>query len=212
MAAAGEALAREEAGRGEMGLIMKWPSRAAAVEGFRERHGMDAAAVVSTPCFEGMGKLLGMRVAKSGEEGAEEDLAAKLAAAEGLLAGGSEFVFVHSKHADEAAHTGDPGAKVDAIEGFDRALASFPRLFDDPELLTVVTSDHSTPTTRDPRVIHGGDPVPVLFHGVTVRRDGTCAFDEVSAAAGGMGQILGRDLMPLVLYLSRRAPFYTGGI
>lgn len=211
MVATEEALAREENGvRGEMGLIMKWPSRAARVEEFEDRHGMKAAAVVSTTCFEGMGKLLGMRVVCAGEEGAEGDLIAKLEAAEDLLAQGYEFVFVHSKHADEAAHTGDTGAKVGVIEGFDRALGSLPHLFDDPDLLAVITADHSTPTTRDPRVIHGGDPVPVLFHGVTVRRDGLCAFDEVSAASGGMGQIGGRDLMPLILYLSRRAPFFTG--
>jgi 2,3-bisphosphoglycerate-independent phosphoglycerate mutase len=74
----------------------------------------------------------------------------------------------------------------------------------------VVTSDHSTPTTRDVRVIHGGDPVPVLFHGSTVRRDAVERFDEVSATAGGMGQIAGSDLMPVVRYLSRRARFFTG--
>ena len=211
MAAAGEAVSREEGpSKGEMGLIMKWPSRAASVEVFEERYGMRAAAVVSTPCFEGMGKLLGMRVAKAGEKGAEEDLAAKLAEAVELLARGSEFVFVHSKHADEAAHTGEPGAKVKVIEGFDRALAGFLTALRDPDLLTVITSDHSTPSTRDPRVIHGGDPVPVVFHGVTVRRDGLRSFDEVSAASGGMGQIGGRDLMPLILYLSRRALFFTG--
>lgn len=211
MAAAGEALAQEDDPRlGEMGLIMKWPSRVAAVEGFEERHGMKAAAVVSTACFEGMGKLLGVRVAKAGGSEAEEDLIAKLTAAGDLLAQGSEFVFVHTKHADEAAHTGEPEAKVKAIEGMDRALDGFLAALRDPHLLTVITSDHSTPSTRDPRVIHGGDPVPVLFHADTVRRDGLLTFDEVSAASGGMGQIGGRDLMALVLYFSRRARFYTG--
>jgi 2,3-bisphosphoglycerate-independent phosphoglycerate mutase len=42
-----------------------------------------------------------------------------------------------------------------------------------------------------------------------VRRDGLDHFDEVSAVTGSLGQLTGRDLMPLVLYLSRRAPFYT---
>jgi pimeloyl-ACP methyl ester carboxylesterase len=63
---------------------------------------------------------------------------------------------------------------------------------------------------RYARVIHGGDPVPVLFHGRTVRRDAVEHFDEVSAAAGGMGQIAGSDLMPVIRYLSRRAGFFTG--
>lgn len=194
---------------GELGLIMKWPSRAESVEPFESRHGMKAAAAVSTPCFEGMAKLLGMAWESVPEDEAEREVAGKLEAARRLFRGGAEFVFVHTKQADEAAHRGDPAAKAEVIAAVDRALERMPELFEDPDLLAVVTADHSTPTTRDPRVIHGGDPVPALFHGATVRRDGLERFDEVSAAAGGMGQLRGEDLMPLVLYLSRRAPLHA---
>ncbi|MDI6830739.1 MAG: hypothetical protein QME88_05320 [Actinomycetota bacterium] len=216
------ALLREYAGRAEeiaaawrdpcncaLGVIEKWPSRAREVEAFEERHGLRAAGVVSTPCFAGMCEALSMRVVRKGAPEPEADLGAKLAAAEELLRDDREFVFVHTKHADEAAHRGDPAAKAEVIEAMDRALAAG-RLWDDPGILAVITADHSTPTTHDGRVIHGGDAVPALFHGVTVRRDALERFDEVAAAGGGMGQLRGADLMPLVLYLARRARYFTG--
>lgn len=193
--------------RGEPGMIMKWPSRAGSVESFQARYGMAGGAAVSTPCFEGMARLLSMVWEHIPEDETEVELREKLLAAQRLYRQGCEFVFVHTKQADEAAHRGDPAAKAEVIAAADRALGSSPELFEDPELLTVVTADHSTPTTSDPRVIHGGDPVPVLFHGVTVRKDRLECFDEVSAAVGGLGQLRGKDLMPLVLYLSRRAPY-----
>lgn len=191
----------------ELGLIMKWPSWAGRVPSFREKYGMKGAAVVSTPCFRGIGMCLGMRVIDVGEKEAGADLNTKLDMAEEWLRGEGDFVFVHTKHADEAAHTGDPSFKVEVIEALDEALAKHYQFMSWENLVTVITTDHSTPTTRDPRVIHGGDPVPVLFHAATLRRDSVRFFDEVSAASGGMGQLNGRDLMPLILYLSRRATF-----
>lgn len=211
VSSAEKALAAESGCGGmRLGLIMKWPSKATKVESFEERYGMRAAAVVSTPCFRGFGKLLSMRVEDVARERAGEDMEQKLSAASELLERGYEFVFLHTKHPDEAAHTGEPGDKMRVIEELDRAFSGASDLLDRRDLLTVITCDHSTPTARDPRLIHGGDPVPVLFHGATVRRDGVDAFDEVRAAGGGMGQLRGGDLMPLVLYLSRRARFFTG--
>ncbi|RJP33018.1 MAG: hypothetical protein C4536_04670 [Actinobacteria bacterium] len=202
-----EKTARKES---RLGLIVKWPSQARRAEPFESRHGMRAAAVVSTPCFQGMGETLSMRVVTVGAGEAGKDLEAKLAAARSLLREGCEFVFLHTKHADEAAHTGDPAAKAEVIADMDRALDSAAPLCDDPDLLLVITADHTTPTTRDHRIIHGGDPVPVLFHAASVRRDDVTGFDEVSAARGGMGQLAGEDLMPVIRYLSRNARFYTG--
>jgi 2,3-bisphosphoglycerate-independent phosphoglycerate mutase len=205
-----ERLEMEAGGRQTtLGLTMKWPSRVDEVDSFERRHGMRAAAAVSTPCFRGMGRLLSMRVrnVEEGEAGAE--LEAKLQVAAEFFREGAEFVFVHSKHADEAAHRGDPVAKKEVIAAMDRALSSCGEFWEDPNLLAVITTDHSTPAIYDKRILHGGDPVPVLFRGRMVRRDGLERFDEVSAASGGLGQLAGKDLMPLILYLSRRAPFYT---
>ncbi len=210
VAAAEERLREESAGEGELGFTMKWPSRSCEIEPFEEKHGMRAAAAVTTPCFQGMGTALSMRVETACGAGAGEDLAAKLEAAGDLLEADREFVFVHTKYADEAAHAGDPSAKAEVIAAMDGALSAAAALLDDSELLMVITADHSTPTTRDARIIHGGDPVPVLFHGRTVRRDAVERFDEVSSASGGMGQIVGCDLMPLIRYLSRKARFFTG--
>ncbi|MDY6795586.1 MAG: hypothetical protein SWK76_09970 [Actinomycetota bacterium] len=195
---------------GRLGISMKWPSRAGGAEPFERRHGLKAAAIVSTLCFEGMGELLSMRVEVVEKGGAEEELREKLRRALAVFREGWDFAFVHVKHADEAAHTGDPLAKKDTIASLDRAFDVIEETIAGGDLLTVVTADHTTPTTSDPRVIHGGDPVPVLFSAPTVRRDAVRIFDEVEAASGGMGQLEAGDLVPLVLYLSRRARFFTG--
>jgi 2,3-bisphosphoglycerate-independent phosphoglycerate mutase len=192
-----------------LGLVIKWPSRALPPEPWSRRHGMEAGAVVSTPCFSGMAAALGMKVRWSGSEEPGEDLSLKLLEARGLFEEGCDFVFVHTKHADEAAHTGRPSLKVEVIEAMDQALAESD-LLDRDDLLWVITCDHPTPSLGDGRVIHGGDPVPVLFHGGLTRRDLVDRFDEVSAASGGYGRLEGREVMELARYLSFRAGYFTG--
>lgn len=201
---------REGVGASEnIGLVVKWPSRALTPEPWSNRHGMEAGAVVSTPCFSGMAAALGMRARFTGSDDPHEDLVIKLREAEDLFEEGCEFVFVHTKHADEAGHTGDPMLKVKVIEEMDRAIG-VSRLVEREDLLTVITCDHSTPTLGDERVIHGGDPVPILFHGGLTRRDGLDRLDEVSAARGGYGRLSGGEIMALVRYLSLRADYFTG--
>ncbi|MEJ5186346.1 MAG: hypothetical protein WHT46_04630 [Candidatus Geothermincolales bacterium] len=192
-----------------LALVVKWPSRASRPEPWTSRHGMEAGAVVSTPCFSGMGKALGMRVRWTGSEEPYRDLLLKLREAGGLFEEGCDLVFVHTKHADEAAHTGKPSLKTEVIEKMDRALADS-GLLGREDILWVVTCDHATPSLGDERVIHGGDPVPVLFRGGITRRDHLDHFDEVSAASGGYGRLEGKELMGLVKYLSLRAGYFAG--
>ena len=68
---------------------------------------------------------------------------------------------------------------------------------DDPELLIIVTADHSTPSAGP--LIHSGEPVPLTFFGQGVRRDNVRRFDEISTAAGALGCVRGKELMYLIL-------------
>ncbi len=70
-----------------------------------------------------------------------------------------------------------------------------------------MTSDHATPSEGP--LVHSGDAVPLTFVGRRVVPDAVSAYSERSASAGGLGRILGRDLMPLVLNYTDRANLYS---
>ena len=80
---------------------------------------------------------------------------------------------------------------------------SLPTVVDDPDVLVVVTADHSTPSAGP--LIHSGEMVPVIFCGKGVRRDEVRAYNEVAAIRGALGQVRGRELMLMILNALDRA-------
>ncbi len=56
-------------------------------------------------------------------------------------------------------------------------------------MLVVVTADHSTPGIS--RMIHSGEPVPVIMAGQCVREDDVRSFSETQAACGCLGMLYG---------------------
>jgi len=121
-----------------------------------------------------------------------------------LEPGETEFVHVHTKVADEAAHSGDPALKVEVIEGLDRGMTALLELSPD-RLVLGVTSDHCTPVGG--RTVHWGDSVPLLVRGPYVRVDGVDRYDERSAARGSLGPIGADDVLPYLLCQADRAHF-----
>ncbi|MFC7137842.1 hypothetical protein ACFQRB_18165 [Halobaculum litoreum] len=59
--------------------------------------------------------------------------------------------------------------------------------------MTVVTADHTTPSTED--VVHSGEPVPVTMVAESVRVDGVERAGERPAATGDLLGVGGRDLL-----------------
>ncbi len=165
---------------------------------FRERFGLRGASIASGAMFRGLAKFLGMEpitVSDTVDHG--RDLAERLQLARQALAA-FDFLHVHTKAPDEAAHRKDPMLKKAVIESLDQGLASgLGPLLDDPELLVIVTADHSTPSGGP--LIHSGEAVPLVMRGPGQRVDTVAHFDEVSAAAGCLGLVRGPELMPLVL-------------
>ena len=99
---------------------------------------------------------------------------------------------------DQAAHTKNPLAKVSVIESLDDGIAQcIDRLLQDPEVLVVITADHSTPSSGG--LIHSGETVPLLILGEGVRRDEVTSFDEIRCAQGALGQLRGKELMFLIV-------------
>lgn len=177
-------------------LLVKWSARFAPTPRFEDRNGLVGASVSSGVTYKGIAEVLGMRW-----YGCEylsdwtEDLRARIALAATAVADGCEFVHIHTKAPDTAGHTKDPLGKRSVIEALDAAI---PALWDTglvtSDNLVIVTGDHGTPSGTG--LVHSGDAVPIAMVGPATYADDVTAFDERSCAAGSLGHIEGRDLMP----------------
>ncbi len=200
-----EAAGMFEGGPSKMGsgtlLVSKWTGTFAPLPPFAGLAGTAGASVASSSLFRGFARLIGLEFFHE----PDGDLSGKLDRALGVLeAGEVEFIHVHTKVADEAAHFGDPAYKVEVIEELDRGMAVLGELPPDRFVLCV-TSDHCTPV--DGRTVHWGDSVPLIVRGPYVRVDGVALFDERSATRGSLGQIGAGDVLPYLLCQADRAHF-----
>ncbi|MBS3795865.1 MAG: 2,3-bisphosphoglycerate-independent phosphoglycerate mutase, partial [Candidatus Thorarchaeota archaeon] len=108
---------------------------------------------------------------------------------------GYEYIFVHLKATDNAAHDGDIERKILAIEKADSMVEHIVEAVGD-QLVLAVTGDHTTPiSVRD----HTSDPVALLLWSDFIRADSPINYSEFDAAQGALHTILGKDLMPILL-------------
>jgi 2,3-bisphosphoglycerate-independent phosphoglycerate mutase len=190
-------------------LVTKWTGRRGELAPFTRRAGLSGAIVASTELYAGFAALLGMRffpVAESNPPGME--VARKLDAAREAFDAGTEFVHLHTKAADEAAHAGSPAPKRDVIAAIDAALGAIWDWHDLEDIVVAVTADHATPARGV--MLHSGDAVPLVIAAPTIRRDGVARFGERPAIGGGLGWLRARDVLPLLLNAADRARFLGG--
>lgn len=192
-------------------LITKWAGPIPAYEPFVERWGMRPASLPDEEVVSGLMLELGFHVQQVAGDDPESDLRVRLAHARDRLDEGYEFVHVHTKYPDPLSHQQDPLAALESIEALDRAMGWYwDELASDPHLLTVLTSDHTTPSVWAgwPRGVfndqHGGEPTPLAMRGGHVRVDSVDQFGERASAAGGLGLVLGEDFMPVLLTAAER--------
>lgn len=184
-------------------LATQRPGRLRPVESFRSRWGLRGLSVSSGYVYWGLCTFLGMDIVKVQEtSNAGKDLTERIKLAINNM-GRYDFIHVHSKAPDTAAHTKNPYFKRAVIEALDCGLGeALKPLLTDPEVLIVVASDHSTPSTGP--LIHSGEPVPMVIVGEGVRRDAVKHFDEVHCSQGVLGLVRGKEFMYLLLnYLDR---------
>jgi 2,3-bisphosphoglycerate-independent phosphoglycerate mutase len=164
---------------------------------FGEKWGFKALAIASGAVYRGLSLFLGMdfrKVKDTSKPG--DDLLERLKLAHAAQA--YDFVYVHTKAPDEAAHTKDPRVKKAVIQALDQAFAyALEEIAPDPETLLVVTADHATNSAG--QMIHSGETVPLTMIGKYPRVDEVSRFDEVSCAIGGLGMVQGRELLYLIL-------------
>ena len=179
-------------------LLTKWAGRKPNLLTFEEKHGLKACIVGSGLLMYGIAKLLGMDFIRydSFEEGVQL-----------ALNNDYEFVHLHTKETDEAAHTKDPRNKVKVLEEIDRQIGPLVDKALNEEIFLVVTGDHTTPSCRS-RVIHSGEPVPIMFIGKNTRVDDVTSFGERNCAKGSI-RMFGSDLMQMLLNFTDRAQFYN---
>ena len=166
---------------------------------FRERFGLEGAAITAVDLIKGLARIIGWRVVEvPGATGYyDTDYSAKglyaLAALEE-----SDLVFVHIEAPDEAGHHGDVRNKVRAIERIDSEIvepvARALKQVRDYRLL--VLPDHPTPISRR---THTADPVPFAMCGRGVPVDRCRRFSESEAAKSGLSVDPGEVLMEILL-------------
>jgi len=161
---------------------------------FSKRFGLKPSCIAGGGLYKGIGAYLGMKILKV--EGAnalpDTNIDNKFNAVKEHL-DEFDFFFVHIKAADSLGEDGDYLGKKEFIERIDRSLE---RLLSLEEILLVVTADHSTPCSLKK---HSADPVPILFYGLDVRTDSVAEFGERACASGGLGRMLGPEIMPEVI-------------
>ncbi|MBW2259860.1 MAG: 2,3-bisphosphoglycerate-independent phosphoglycerate mutase [Deltaproteobacteria bacterium] len=166
-------------------------------EPFDQRWGMAGMMIASGSMYAGLAHEIGLtfvRVKDGSNPG--KDIRDRIRVA--LTDASHDFIHVHTKVPDEAAHKGDPKQKEAAIAALDSGLDELTKAAESrDDLLVVVTADHSTPSMSS--LIHSGEPVPVTLVGGSIRRDEVDAFDEVRAAGGCLGLLRGQELMLTIL-------------
>jgi len=193
-------------------LITKWAGPKPQYEPFAERWGMQAASLPDEEVVSGLMLELGFLVEQIEDAGLEADLRRRLTRARERLSDGHEFVHLHSKYPDPMSHDNEPLRVRDAIEALDAAMEAYGQLLaPDPDLITVLTTDHTTPSvwSHHPRGQfsdqHSGEEVPLVVRGGNVRVDGVKELGERAAASGALGHLRGVDFMPVLLNAAERA-------
>ncbi|MGQ9479301.1 MAG: 2,3-bisphosphoglycerate-independent phosphoglycerate mutase [Thermoproteota archaeon] len=163
---------------------------------FQEKWDLRAACVAAGPLYKGVAKAVGMDVYEVyGATGLlNTNINGKTSKALDLL-DNYDFVYLHFKGTDVASHSKNSVAKSDFIKRFYDSL----KLVSDSVLdntTIVITGDHTTPCDRG---MHSGEPVPVMIVSKGLRNDSTKVFSEREAVYGGLGRIMGCDLMSIML-------------
>lgn len=124
---------------------------------------------------------------------------------------GYEFCFLHVKGYDEAGHDKLLDQRIEMTNKINEMVGDFMnRAKDEAEDCIVgITGDHSTPMYYGD---HTFEPVPLTistkdaFHCKSqfFLRDSCKVFDEIEAAKGNLGRMIGQDLMPLFFKIRDR--------
>jgi 2,3-bisphosphoglycerate-independent phosphoglycerate mutase len=201
-------LSRAERGLAPVNAVVtQRAGQASNVEPVGLRWGLKVLSLSSAPIYRGVFRALGAAAELLPEDDdPARDLAAKLETALQRL-DRYDFIHVHSKAPDEAAHEKDPAFKAQVIEALDAGMNGFLQSIQDREdIWVVVTGDHATPSSGE--MVHSGENSPLIMHGSGVWRDAVEGFDEMQCACGALGLLRGSELMQTILDRLDRAKLW----
>jgi 2,3-bisphosphoglycerate-independent phosphoglycerate mutase len=194
-------LARRAAGRDEANSIWTWsPGRRPTMPTLRERFGVRGAVISAVDLVMGLGVYAGLDLIRvPGATGLHDtNYEGKAQACLDALID-HDFVYVHVEATDEAAHARDLDLKIRCIEFLDERLVR-PILAgleaNNIAAAVAVLPDHPTPVETGQ---HGRDPVPVAIRRPGDAPDATTGYDEVQAAQGALGLMVGDEFIRRVL-------------
>ncbi len=169
-------------------------------------YGISAACVAGGALYKGVARSVGMDVLSVPGATAtyDTDIEAKARATAQALET-HDFVFLHFKATDTAAHDKDPRKKVMMVEKFDQLVEKLIQLINLDHTHFAITGDHTTASTNGK---HTGDPVPLLLVSPSIRSDRVKEFSERACAEGGLGHLLGMAVMPLLMNCLDRTSMY----
>ena len=169
-----------------------------ALGNFREKTGLKGAMISAVDLLKGIAVGAGMQVMEV--EGATGSLDTNYegkarAALKALLEDGCDFAYIHVEAPDEMGHQGNMDHKVLSIEYLDsRVIAPVKKALDasGEDYRMMILPDHPTPIRCR---THTSDPVPYIIYDSTMQRKAIARYNEREAAATGIFQSEGYQLM-----------------
>lgn len=187
-------------------MLVKWAGAPVELTPFAQRYGLRGVSLGAGPLYAGLASALGMDHRELGcSRDPEADVRVRAEATIELLAGGYDFVHLHTKRSDQAGHRKDPVHKAAVIEAIDAGLADLVPLVERGEIVVVVCPDHQTPSAGP--LYHGGGAVPLLIAGGVAGADEVAVYGESACARGSLGVLRGTDVLPLALDAADRSAF-----
>jgi 2,3-bisphosphoglycerate-independent phosphoglycerate mutase len=172
------------------------------LEPFNEKYKLKAACVAAVSIIKGIGKLTGMKVIEV--KGATGELDTNtLAKADAALKAlqDYDFVFVHVEGADEASHDGNVEGKIEIIKKIDAMVGKILDNVDLNQVCIALMADHATSCDSKK---HLGVSVPITIASTHIACDGVTHYNEKDVFNGGLHQMLGKNVMPLLLNIMRQ--------
>lgn len=191
---------RSDLGENPANSIWLWgQGQAPTMPAFKDRFDLNGAVITAVDLLRGIAKLIGWQIIDvPGATGyIDTNYQGKGAAACEAL-DHYDLVCVHIEAPDEAGHSGDYEAKLQAIEQIDRHIVGpvLEKLKTFDQWRIMILPDHPTPV--DVRT-HTSQPVPFVIAGSGVPGSGKETFDENQAQQSDLRVERGWELMEYFL-------------
>lgn len=160
-------LSRVKQGKKPANSIWLWgEGTRPALENFERLRGVKGGVISAVDLVKGIGMLAGLEILKVADITGNYDTnfqGKANAAADALLEGGLDFVYIHMEAPDECGHHGDYAHKVYSIEQIDGVIKTLINRFDaaGEKFAMLVCPDHPTPCAIK---THTSDPIPYLLY------------------------------------------------